>query len=376
MKRAFVGRTFLLIWPVLWWAGCASERVSGSSPVRRIYYRGAAELKPLAQRALHICNDTYPKLCALLAEDAGTAPRRFDIIFTDRLPGNSQAGAAGGKLYLNTHYLKTNDPPAEAHFEQVLIHEMAHVAQNYDVGKRDKIPSWWVEGMADYARYKLGHTNGPAGPECSAEYPHYKYGYQCAGAFLLHLEASYGPMVVRRLHRALHQAEYSDELFLTTTGKPLDDLWMEFQNTSAFKPIAKRIYKLHNELGYVNGKPPDDLGTRTLAWLKDRPGGPLTLDAANFLKGLIEKDQLPGVVRSKKKKHKVSFTLGLELDDALKQVNATGLPASRTFYGQRSDEAFKIFYRVNRVSEEGPWKLERAWRAAPDGQLLEEYRVE
>jgi hypothetical protein len=349
-------------------------------PVRRVSYDETPELKPLAEHARQIGNEVYPKLAALLNGDVAAAPEQFDIVFKRRLPGNNQGSTIGATIYLNAGYWKTNDSNVASRFEQVLIHEMGHVAQNYGGSKQDwsNMPWWWAEGLADYARYKLGYTNGPACPECSAEYAHYTYGYRCAGALLLYLDATYGSRVVQRLHRELQRRSYSDELFVEATDRTLDELWLEFQKTAAYKPGATELYKLHTMLGYVNGKPPADIGTRRLAWLKDRPGGPLTLDAASFLKGLAEQHQLPGLLKVRKKwrKPKISFAIGLELDDLVKAAETSGYPASRRFYGQRSDDPLKIFYVVERASEDSPWRLQKAWRVAADGDVLEEYRLE
>jgi hypothetical protein len=80
--------------------------------------------------------------------------------------------------------------------------------------------------------------------------------------------------------------------------------------------------------------------------------------AAEFLKNLMEKGQVPGWSKSDK------GTIYLEAN-----------PNFEAFDGRKSGESSTYHYTVARASEGGPWKLEKAWRTDLDGHTIEEYPV-
>lgn len=216
-------------------SGCA--RHLATTPVRNVRFLGVTENTNAAERVRALGDRIYPKIVELLGNRPSESPRRFDIVFTS-LTSSNTAETRGATLYLNSDYfLRTPGKPVfwlaryPEYADIVFVHELVHVAQHYL--KTNTVPSYWVEGLADYARYQLGYTNW-AGPQCSAEYPHYKSGYWCAGAFLQYLDTTYGPKVIHNLNAALRNDRYSDALFADVTGKSLDSLWSEFQKSAAF----------------------------------------------------------------------------------------------------------------------------------------------
>jgi hypothetical protein len=184
----------------------------------------------------------------------------------------------------------------------------------------------------------------------------------------------YSSNVVRRLASALRRGSYSDSFFVKETGKELTNLWAEFQKTSVFLPGATEIYQIHQALGYVNGRPPKNLSARATAYLKKRPGGPLTLDAGNFVHKLAEQNKLPGVTETERKGK--SFTLSIDPLDFLRETESNKLPTTRKLIGSYDEGETKFCYVVFRASENKPWILQRAWRAGADGHVLEEYQIE
>jgi hypothetical protein len=239
--------------------GCAStgpnlpaqRAAARQSPVRTVDFHQTPEMKELAQRARQLGKALYPKIVLLLAEDISKAPRQFDVVFKRNLRSGNTGTTKRTTIELNASCFATNmanpvhwfakDP---TNFDTVLVHEMAHVVQQYR-GMAPiywtKAPHHWEEGIADYVTYKLGYTNGAWCPQCSADYPHYTSGYRCTGAFLLFVDETCGSHVVRQLNAALCRGSYSDKFFATATGKSLDELWAEFQKTSAFTPLAAEI---------------------------------------------------------------------------------------------------------------------------------------
>lgn len=371
---------------------------SDTAHVRNVDFNQASEMKELAEKARQIGNEVYPKILTLLAGDTSKAPRRLDIVFKKHTSGGAPGVTNGRRIRLNAGWL-ANYP---VYLDVVLSHEMAHVAQHYKWYRTSKIPFYWREGIADYVRYKLGYTKGWGCPECSAEFPHYTSGWSCAGSFLLYVDKIYGSNVVRQLNAELRRGAYSDKFFNRATGKSLDDLWAEFQKTPAFTPIAAELDKLHEALGYVNGRTPEDAQARFEAYLGQRhadaridelhqalgyvngkppndvlrryatflyhgqPTSALTENAAEFLMTLAENGQLPGV--SKGDHREAWLTI-----DRSEQAGSDAYPVSRAFYLSCAGDQSLYYYKLVRPSEDTGWKLQRAWRTGTNGRALEEY---
>jgi hypothetical protein len=252
--------------------------------VRNVEVRDAPEAQALAERARRIGNAVYPQILELLGDGKLDMPRQLDIVFREHLP-RGPAGEWSGLAYRGTVFLNAAwlcDHPED--LDPLLVHEMAHVAQNYP-----NLPYWhvwqqyhylgfiaaqlfrafpldtppcWEEGIADYVCAKLGHTNLWKCPQCNESYPHYTTGYSCTAAFLLYLDAACASNITCQLNAALRRGTYSDQFFVQATGKTLDALWEDFQKTPAYTPAAADVNELHQALGYVNGKPPKDLQPR------------------------------------------------------------------------------------------------------------------
>lgn len=372
-----------------------------SLSVHKVDFSDAPEMKVFADRARQIGNEMYPKVCALLADGDSEFPRRFDISFKKRLPHGDSGETRITQICLNASYFNVlQDNPAA--FDQMLIHEMAHVAQHYYrplIGKWMTLnphpPSCWEEGIADYIFFKLSQTNGWRCAECGLAFPHYRNGYSCAGAFLLYLD-TYNPNLVRQLNTALRRGRYSDKFFADATGKGLPELWVEFQQTAAFTPNAKRMLELQQSLGYVDSKPPKDIERRFKAYVnqhtdaitKDlikfahvpglsmgdiqarmaillyftQPGGA----AEAYMDNLRNEQKVPGF---SKEEHGTLIGF-LRPGD----LNST-FPLVRSFTATKQGDSSAYHYTVSRPSQESGWKLQRAWRTNSDGQVVEEYPV-
>ena len=271
--------------------------LAGPDSVRKVDVLDAPDARVLAARARQIGDEVYPQILDLLSDGKPDMPQRLDIVFREHLsppqmnPGEEAMGCAVHKTaFLNAGMLVQHPEDLDA----VLVHEMAHVAQNYpSMAYRHAWqwnahwlgfqlahpfrayppggPSYWVEGIADYVCSKLGHTNAFDCPQCNADFPHYTKGYNCAAAFLLYIDATYGFDVVRRLNAAMRGGAYSDRFFAVATGKTLDELWADFQKTGAYTPIAAELNELHDALGYIDGKPPPDLEPRLEKYFTKHP---------------------------------------------------------------------------------------------------------
>jgi hypothetical protein len=362
---------------VVGFCGCASNRsVTGKAPVCIVDFRAVPEAKELAEHARRIGNELYPRILVLLLDDTTKAPRQVKVVFTQHagvptLMGDESGGyTRGNRIYLGVDWL-TNSPD---YLDSYLAHEMAHVAQDY---KSSKTPAHWMEGIADYVRFKLGYTNGWLCPQCSAQYPHYASGYTCAAAFLLFLETQYGGGLIRQLNAELRRGSYSDLFFVQATGRRLNDLWTDFQKTPAFTPAAAELLQLEESLGYVNGQPPPGvsaeakmkvLRARGFAIIKEHPGGTLVAGALEFLDDLRDKGRLPGWAKGEKGQVDLMLnTIGTRSDAAY--------PFSRTFNAKKTGNASVYHYTIVRDSEQSAWKLQKAWRTDAVGRAVEEFTI-
>jgi len=350
--------------------------------VRKVDWSQAPGMKGYAEEARRIGNEMYPKILALLVEDVSTVPQQFDIIFKPLRSGNTaethlkSGSTRDEKVFVNATYFTTNataahwmgkDPEV---FRMVLIHELVHVAQQC---KAKKMPGYWVDGIADCIRFKLGHTNGSFAAECTVDSPNYKSGYACAGAFLLFVEAKHGTNVVRQLNAELRRGSYSDEFFAKTTGESLEELWTQFQGTTAYTPSAAKMNKLAKLLGYVDGKPPKDIDAKFEAYVRGLRGGTNTASALRFMKTLADKGQLPGF----SKKNRPVILKGERLHGSFvmpTEANPDAYPVSRKLFCEDARGDSTYWYVVIRASAASEWEISKAWRTDSNEFLVETYR--
>src|SRR5256885_2357440 len=112
--------------------GCASSRstvstksVGADAPsVRKVDYSRTPEMKELAEHARQLGDEMYPRVLALLADDAAKLPQQFDIVFNKRTWRGMGGVTLGARVRLNAGWLANNPASLDA----ILIHEMAHVA--------------------------------------------------------------------------------------------------------------------------------------------------------------------------------------------------------------------------------------------------------
>ncbi|MDB6125344.1 MAG: hypothetical protein JWQ71_4337 [Pedosphaera sp.] len=395
-------------WRLLFFLLLTGLPVYGADSVRKVKFSGTPEQPGLAEHARQIGNEFYPKILALFPDDAPKVAQQFDIIFKPLKSHNSgETYASRAKIYLNSDYL-TNNPAAQnwignniTNFDKVFIHEMAHMTQQYKTGAR--IPFYWEEGMADYVRFKLGYTNGWECAECSAEYPHYISGYTCMGAFLLYIDATCGPKVIRQLHTELRRGSYSDAFFSKTTGRSLDALWAQFQNTPTFTPVAAQANQVLKEIGYLDGKPPRDVNARFKTYVREH-GDPDVIQFFKYVDALPAKDMYgrslkeiqnqlriylyftqPGgapeaLLRKMLKQGELpGFAKGDHgwIHGALNlgEMDAPAYPVSRTLRCKKNNEPSTYNYTFVRPGSNTAWTLQKAWQSDPDGQVIKEYSI-
>ncbi len=108
----------------------------------------------------------------------------------------------------------------------MIVHEEVHVIQGYK--KYD--PVWLVEGIADWVRWF--HFEPKANrPKPRRDRADARASYQTTAAFLDWASNTYDKSLVPKLHKALRDGTYTEDLFKSIVGKSLDDLDAEWKSS-------------------------------------------------------------------------------------------------------------------------------------------------
>jgi hypothetical protein len=134
------------------------------------------------------------------------------------------AYTVGNVIYVNPDYAKKH-----LYDQGMLVHEMFHVVDAYPNGVT--APSWFREGMADYARSRYSNIESWRLPAVKSTQK-YTDSYGVTARFFHWLNHIKAPGSVLKIHQRVQNNYYSDDLFKEYTGKTLAQLWSEYQNNS------------------------------------------------------------------------------------------------------------------------------------------------
>jgi len=157
---------------------------------------------------------------------------------------------------------------------------------------------------------------------------------------------------------------------LVTFDFPKGIMYLRPESTG---PLPNDLYMLLASLGVVDGQPPKDVFERFQAYAKQKPGGALWLQANEFLGNLKKKNELPGWSVKDNGSEAFDFDKLLEVQ---KVVMLCNYPAIRTVGITKNGESFTYHYSVVKLSEHGPWKLQKAWQTDVNGQIVKEFPIE
>lgn len=168
-------------------------------------------------------------VCAIAFDRAADVPPARSTLLL-RIRPSSAVGVAysvGHEIDVGFDYLadkiKQNDLQD---VRGMLHHEITHYYQK----NACNAPSWLIEGMAEFVRFKSGYVN--AVPTKGKPYTD---GYAASGFFLIWLEGQY-PGFFRQLMVDIQQASPAWDMgyFQKKTGKAFDDLWNAYQKSAVF----------------------------------------------------------------------------------------------------------------------------------------------
>ena len=183
--------------------------------------------------------------------DTATRRRMIDVFFTV-YPGEAQrfnkktltkvvfwidpsyqgvAETGGGVARYNPAWLRSHPEDLD-----VVTHEVMHIVQDY----KNYNPGWLTEGIADYVRYVYGVNNVKGDWTLPAWRPMQSYtnAYRVTARFLIWAEKK-NKKLVDKLDDSMRTGTYTPQLWVTLTGKTVDELWAEYSKD----PEVKLAYK-------------------------------------------------------------------------------------------------------------------------------------
>ena len=191
-----------------------------------IDFEGFNNLKPRFKEMAKLYFEVWPKLVTWLGVPEEQIPRDIDIFLVKTLP--HPAHAIGHTITIDSRHL-LNHPADTA---GVFVHELSHLVQHYGSYQ----PTWFVEGSADYVRYRQFPNGKWANDRRKTMNNKRPYGhYWDSACFLLWMEDSFNKSIVSPVSRAIHDGEYTDDLFMQLTGKSLERLADSYK-TSGYRP--------------------------------------------------------------------------------------------------------------------------------------------
>ncbi len=333
--------------------GCKSEtRSVSSSPeyVKAVEYSSVPEMHKYALQTLRLANEAYPRIFSLFNNDTAGRKIHFSIVFREALLSNNVALTSGNKIQLSASWIRKHPE----NLEPYLTHEIAHMVQQYPHR------SFWEEGLAEFARYKLGYTNSTSGPKCSWEYPHFRSGYWCTGAFLVWIDQLYGSSVIKQLHQRLKAGKSTEEVFESRTGKTVDALWTEFKSTDFYTAEADTMNRLQAASAAT--------GNNETELLTALGSNVITASAIEFMKDLAAAKGLPGIKAGTHGRYHLAI-------DPLSVARSSQpeFPFRLRFFGRIEDQQTRYEILLLKSTEGAVWKIEYVWERTPDGRVIEMY---
>lgn len=204
-------------------------------------YSQDLSLKMKAEKLLSGCKSIFPRVEQQLSSSIYQSPyiiilgKLADDYSFSYLPPNFKTskrlceGATGcvfywdrAAAYLDIDTVRTFSDSSNM---RLLTHEITHMVQSYRSYGTPQYPMWLVEGMADYVPQALGVDGTSYCFDVD-----YSFGYDCGAAFLKYLTKHDGG-IVKKLHIALRNDTYSDELLKKITGRTISQLYEDCLNS-------------------------------------------------------------------------------------------------------------------------------------------------
>ena len=175
----------------------------------------APEMAEWAAQAKDLCLKNYAMILGHLGSEGFTPPDKVKIVFRNM---RGVAHASGRTITCAAAWFKEHPDDYGA-----VIHELCHVAQSY----RSRVPSWVVEGIADYVRW-FHYEPVDKRPKVNPRRAKHTDSYRTTAAFFDWIVRTKDKTFVTRLNASCRAGKYKPELFQEYAGKMVEDLWVEF----------------------------------------------------------------------------------------------------------------------------------------------------
>jgi hypothetical protein len=217
---AFIMAIMVLI-PVGMHDSYATTKVITSGEYKLTIDYSDTSLKTVVGKYEKTFKQTYAQMAKIYSP--GRAPKEVSLKFekNEKYP---VAYAVGNVIYVNPDYAKKH--PID---QGMLVHEMFHVVDAYPNGV--SAPSWFREGMADYARFRTSNIEYWRLPAVKSSQK-YTDSYGVTARFFTWINHIKYPGSLLKIHQRVQNNFYSDDLFKVYTGKTLSELWAEYQKSS------------------------------------------------------------------------------------------------------------------------------------------------
>ncbi|NWK57159.1 hypothetical protein HW115_16170 [Verrucomicrobiaceae bacterium N1E253] len=184
---------------------------------------GNEDLKPRFDEMAALYFDLWPQLVSILGSPLDDTYVDVDIHY--RASMKYPAYADKSYIVISADHLRKN----KADTIGVFVHELTHVIQHYPNYK----PHWFIEGVADYTRYKLNpvEDNWKKRHRANIDLNKPLGAYWSSAAFLLYLEETYKKEIVKPVSIEVRNGTYTDDIWKKITGKELKQLTEEYKNS-------------------------------------------------------------------------------------------------------------------------------------------------
>jgi hypothetical protein len=183
------------------------------------------------QKLSPVVREWYPKLVDMLPSEEYEAPTNVTI--TVKKDAKGVAFASGNRITCAAEWFRKN---LDGEAVGAVVHELAHVVQNYGWGRRrnpeaKRTPGWIVEGIPDYIRWFLYEPESKGAEITERNLPRAKYdaNYRITGNFINWVVRTYDKEIVRKINAAARAGKYSEDLWKEFTGKTVQELGAEWK---------------------------------------------------------------------------------------------------------------------------------------------------
>ena len=199
------------------WKACLKEAgYQRNKQTIHIDYTQAPDLKKVAEKIKAKAEEYYAALINELDSDNFMPISDVYIIFDEEA---ALAAADGNKITLNPNWFRNHKNDIGC-----IVHELTHIVQmipNYH-------PYWFIEGTADYMRYKYGYRPRGAAPRKGG---HYSRGYGDAANFIEWIVNRYDRDFVVKVNAVAREGAYTEQYIKELIGSDINTLWNEYQKS-------------------------------------------------------------------------------------------------------------------------------------------------